>query len=310
MITNDTKKTNSEKNINNIIVEFQKSNEIVGIDQETYRYFAHEKTFMIGYHENTNKFIAHHDNKVKAMLDYNINMLISKKELANLNNDNSYEHFLKIIKNQYLKKLIQKQKKVLDLLADSKKDYLLGKITFNDLNQYSKEKLVALFDETIYGNKNTNRILPVHLDLEATIFYASNINQGKMPLYEMFYFKNSKIKKNQMELLNVLRLIENVLLYSGLLFNGTEINNSLFYFIYCLNNVSKKHPGTYSKFISLEKDNIKEYIIENKISISLSTNSSKIDSTLFMSYLRELRNFYAGNKDSREFADCFLNIID
>lgn len=308
MITNKESKT--EKNINNIIAKLKNSTEIIGIDKKTYLYFLHEKTFMIGYHENTNKFIAHHDNKVKAMLDYNINMLISKKEAAKLDTDKSYENFLKIIKNQYLKKLIQKQKRVLDLLADSKKDYLLGKIAFNDLNQYSKERLVSFFDETIYGNKNTNRILPVHLDLEATIFYASNINQGEISLYEMFYFKNSKIKKNEMELLNVLRLIENVLLYGGLLFNGTEINNSLFYFIYCLNNVSKKHPGTYSKFISLEKDNIKEYIIENKISISLSTNSSEIDSTLFMSYLRELRNFYAGNKDSREFADCFLNIIN
>ena len=308
MITHKESKT--EKNINNIIDKLKNTTEIAGIDQKTYLYFLHEKTFMIGYHENTNKFIAHQDNKVKAMLDYNLNMLISKRESADLNNDNSYENFLKIIKKQYLKKLIQKQKRVLDLLADSKKDYLLGKIAFNDLNQYSKEKLVALFDETIYGNKNTNRILPVHLDLEATIFYASNINQGKMPLYEMFYFKNSKIKKNQMELLNVLRLIENVLLYSGLLFNGTEINNSLFYFIYCLNNVSKKHPGTYSKFISLEKDNIKEYIIENKISISLNANPSKIDSEQFISYLKELQNFYASNDDSREFANDFLNIID
>ena len=95
MITNKGSKT--EKNINNIIAKLKKSTEIAGIDKKTYLYFLHVKKFMIGYHENTNQFIAYHDNKVKAMLDYNINVLISKKETADLNNDNSCQLLVTLV---------------------------------------------------------------------------------------------------------------------------------------------------------------------------------------------------------------------
>ena len=243
------------------------------------------------------------------MLDYNINITLSNKEIEQFKLDQTYENILKIIKKQYLKKLIQEQKKVLNILVDSKKDYLLGKIAFNDLNQYSRENLVSLFDRTIYNDENTNNIFPTHLDLEATIFYASNINQTSMPLYYIFYQNNSKIQKNEIQLLHVLRLLTNVLMYGGLLFKKNEsISVLLFAFIQCLNLVSKKQTQTYNKFMDLEKKNMIDYL--NSINFSISMKHNDVDDVMFKQMLIELKNLSGVNKNSEEFSKYFLNKLN
>lgn len=309
MITNNTKKTNSEKNITNIINFFKNISEISCFTKETFNYFVIKRKFMIGYHEDTHEFLAYFESKTKSMLDYNINITISNKEIEQFKLDQTYENILKIIKKQYLKKLIQEQKKVLNILVDSKKDYLLGKIAFNDLNQYSRENLVSLFDRTIYNDENTNNIFPTHLDLEATIFYASNINQTSMPLYYIFYQNNSKIKKNEIQLLHVLRLLTNVLMYGGLLFKKNEsISVLLFAFIQCLNLVSKKQTQTYNKFMDLEKKNMIDYL--NSINFSISMKHNDVDDAMFKQMLIELKNLSGVNKNSEEFSKYFLNKLN
>lgn len=306
MITNNTKKTNREKNITNIINFFKNISEISCFTKETFNYFVIKRKFIIGYHEDTHEFLAYFDSKTKSMLDYNINITLSNKEIEQFKLNQTYENILKIIKKQYLKKLIQEQKKVLNILVDSKKDYLLGKIAFNDLNQYSREQLVSLFDKTIYNDENTNNIFPTHLDLEATIFYASNINQTSMPLYYIFYHNNSKIKKNEIQLLHILRLLTNVLMYGGLLFKKNEsISVLLFAFIQCLNLVSKKQTQTYNKFMDLEKKNMIDYL--NSINFSISMKNNDVDDAMFKQMLIELKTLSGVNKNSVEFANYFLN---
>ena len=306
MITNNTKKTNSEKNITNIINFFKNISEISCFTKETFNYFVIKRKFIIGYHEDTHEFLAYFEIKTKSMLDYNINITLSNKEIEQFKLDQTYENAIKIIKKQYLKKLIQEQKKVLNILVDSKKDYLLGQIAFNDLNQYSREQLVSLFDKTIYNDENTNNIFPTHLDLEATIFYASNINQTSMPLYYIFYHNNSKIKKNEIQLLHVLRLLTNVLMYGGLLFKKNEsISVLLFAFIQCLNLVSKKQTQTYNKFMDLEKKTMIDH--RNRINFSISMKNNDVDDAMFKQMLIELKTLSGVNKNSVEFANYFLN---
>lgn len=305
MITNKESKTG--KNITHIIDIFKNTSEINCLNEETFKYFAIKKKFTIGYHEDTNEFMAYFESKTKSMLDYNINITLSNKDLEKFKLIQTYESMLDIVKKQYLRKLIQKQKKVLNILVDSKKDYLLGQIAFNDLNQYSREELASLFGKTIYNDENTNNIFPTHLDLDATIFYASNINQTHMPLYYIFYKNNSKIKKNEIQLLHVFRLITNVLMYGGLLFKEKEdMSVLLFAFIQCLNLLAKKHTKTYNKFMDLEKDNMIDYLNQINFAFSKRTNE-KSDYVIFKKMLMDLRTLDGMNKNSIEFSNYLLN---